>query len=250
MAHIAVQEWIDTGGLSASAASTEGVREIHRRFFERLPDDLLWVEFSATGKRIRVVPGELRKNDLQVGRHVAIGPGAVPRFMARFAEVHGRLGKAESILATAAAHHRLAWIHTFVDGNGRVARLMSHATLLETLDSGAIWSVARGLARSADSYKAHLADCDLPRRNDLDRRDNQLSPRARLIFEALMLRGELPRADVDVIVGATDRHARRIVSDMTAIGVLESDGPTAPLRLAFPAALAPRWMPGLFPEQA
>ena len=38
--------------------------------------------------------------------------------------------------------------HPFVDGNGRVARLMSHATLLETLDTGAVWSVARGLARN------------------------------------------------------------------------------------------------------
>jgi hypothetical protein len=30
--------------------------------------------------------------------------------------------------------------------------------------------------------------------------------------------------------------------------VLISDGPRAPLRLAFPAALASKWMPGLFPE--
>jgi len=32
--------------------------------------------------------------------------------------------------------------------------------------------------------------------------------------------------------------------------VLTSEGPRASLRLAFPAALAPRWMPGLFPERA
>jgi Fic family protein len=78
--------------------------------------------------------------------------------------------KAEAILATAAAHHRLVWIHPFIDGNGRVARLMSHATLLETLDSGAIWSVARGLARNVEDYKQKLANCDLERRNDLDGR--------------------------------------------------------------------------------
>jgi hypothetical protein len=34
-----------------------------------------------------------------------------------------------------------------------VARLMSHAVLLETLDSGAIWAVARGLARNVQRYK-------------------------------------------------------------------------------------------------
>ena len=172
VAHIAVQEWIDTGGLAGPATSVESIREIHRRFCQRLPDELLWVEHSATGERVRVVPGELRRHDIQVGRHVAISPGAVPRFMVRFSEAYGRLGKADGILASAAAHHRLAWIHPFVDGNGRVARLMSHATLLETLDSGAIWSVARGLARSVGDYKVHLANCDLPRRNDLDGRGN------------------------------------------------------------------------------
>ena len=47
-----------------------------------------------------------------------------------------------------------------LDGNGRVARLMSHATLLEALDTGAVWSIARGLARNVDGYKAQLAACD------------------------------------------------------------------------------------------
>ena len=61
----------------------------------------------------------------------------MPRFLKRFEEVYSKLGKTETILAAAAAHHRLAWIHPFLDGNGRVARLMSHATLLEALDTGA-----------------------------------------------------------------------------------------------------------------
>ena len=61
-------------------------------------------------------------------------------------------------------------IHPFLDGNGRVARLMSHAVLLEALDTGGVWSIARGLARTQAAYKAHLADCDGPRRNDLDGR--------------------------------------------------------------------------------
>lgn len=64
-----------------------------------------------------------------------------------------------------------------------------------------------------------------------------------------MVRGELPRADIAAIVGTTDRQARRIVAALTEKGVLVSEGPAAPLRLAFPATLASRWMPGLFPEQ-
>lgn len=105
---------------------------------------------------------------MQAGSHVAISPGAVPRFLKRFEETYSALGKAEAIISAAAAHHRLLWMHPFLDGNGRVARLMSHATLLNTLDTGAVWSVARGLARSVNGYKGLLANCDQSRWNDRD----------------------------------------------------------------------------------
>jgi Fic family protein len=296
-AHIAVQEWIDGAGLKGRAATVEGIGEIHRRFCERLPDDLLWVEDPKTKERVRVVPGDLRRRDVMVGAHFAVSPGAVPRFLGRFEEVYGHLNKTDAILGAASAHHRLVWIHPFLDGNGRVARLMSHAMLLETLDTGGIWSVARGLARKVDEYKKHLSDCDSPRRNDLDGRGalseealarfvnfflsvcidqvqfmeelmqpNKLRTRILLwveeeiklgtlpaksgnILEAVLYRGELPRGDAAAAVGATDRHARRIVSALMERGVLKADGTRAPLRLVFPAALASRWMPGLFPEK-
>ena len=135
-AHITVQEWVDGGGLESRASSAEGIRELHRRFCDLLPEDLLWVQDATTGERLRVVAGELRRGNVRVGDHVAISPGAVPRFLNRFEEVYGRLGKTETILSAAAAHHRLVWIHPFLDGNGRVARLMSHATLLADARNG------------------------------------------------------------------------------------------------------------------
>jgi Fic family protein len=297
-AHISVQKWIDEGGLKTIRPfSFEGVCEIHRRFCVAFPEDLLWVEDPETKERQRVVPGELRTGDVRVGNHLAISPGAVPRFLRRFAEVYGNIGKTDSVLAVAAAHHRLLWVHPFLDGNGRVTRLMSHAMLLETLDTGAVWSVARGLARNEATYKQLLANCDRPRRNDLDGRGNLseealaeftrffltvsidqvtfmetlVQPdrlRARIllwaeeeirlgtlpaksgnILEAVLYRGELPRGDAAAVVGTTGRQARRIVSSLLERGVLESETPYAPLRLIFPAALAHRWMPGLFPEK-
>ena len=69
------------------------------------------------------------------------------------------------------------------------------------------------------------------------------------ILEAVLYRGELPRSDADAVVGTGERQARRIVSALLEKGVLKSDNTRAPLRLVFPAALAGRWMPGLFPEQ-
>ena len=179
-----------------------------------------------------------------------------------------------------------------------MARLVSHASLLETLDTGGIWSVARGLARNVATYKEHLANCDLPRRNDLDGRGNlseealasfsrffleicldqvsfmeslvqpdrlrarillwveeeirlgNLPPKSGNVLEAVLYRGELPRGDAASIVGTGDRQARRIVSALLERDVLTSESPRSPLRLAFPAGLAPRWMPGLFPEKS
>lgn len=297
-AHITVQKWIDGGGLKGGLAiKAEGIQEIHRRFCELLPEDLLWVEDPATKEKLRVVPGELRTRDVKVGTHVAISPGALPRFLERFEQVYAKVGKTESIISTAAAHHRLLWIHPFVDGNGRVTRLMSHAMMLELLDTGAVWSVARGLARRVDDYKRLLANCDLTRRNDLDGRGTlseealaeftqfflkvcidqvdfmeslvqperlrarilmwaeeeirlgQLPAKSGAILEALLYRGELPRGDADAVVGTSERQGRRIVSALLEKEVLTSESTRAPLRLAFPAILASRWMPGLFPDK-
>lgn len=186
-AHVAVQKWIDEGGLKGLAVTTEGVCEIHRRFCAELPAALLWVEDAENKERVRIIPGELRNRDVRVGGHIAISPGAVPRFLKRFEDVYLHLGKTDSILAAAPAHHRLLWIHPFLDGNGRVARLMSHAALLETLDTGAVWSVARGLARNVEEYKRHLAACDASRRNDLDGRGN-LSEEALAAFTEFFLK--------------------------------------------------------------
>ena len=70
------------------------------------------------------------------------------------------------------------------------------------------------------------------------------------ILEAVLYRGELPCGNPGTVVGTGERQARRIVSALVDQGVLISESPRAPLRLTFPAALASRWMPGLFPEKA
>ena len=185
-AHVAVQEWIDQGGLQGRAASVEALCEIHKRFCKLLPEELLIVKDPDTGEEARVIPGQLRDRDVRVENLVPVSPGALPRFLGRFEDVYSDLGTTDTILAAPTAHHRLLWIHPFLDGNGRVARLMSHAVLLETLDTGGAWSIARGLARRVSDYKAHLMDCDSPRRNDLDGRGT-LSEEALAVFARFFL---------------------------------------------------------------
>lgn len=185
-AHITVQKWIDDGGITESPTSPDIIREIHRRFCELLPRELLFVNDPTTGEDVEVVPGALRERDVQVGRHIAISPGAVPRFLARMDAAYAKLGRVDAIVAAAAAHHRLLWVHPFIDGNGRVARLVSYAMLLRSLDTRGLWSVARGLARRESRYKQHLAACDMRRRNDMDGRGT-LSEEALAEFAAFFL---------------------------------------------------------------
>jgi Fic family protein len=173
-AHIEVQEIIDRGEMPYSALSVEAILWIHKEFCARLPDELLWVNNPATGEKLQVIPGELRKTTVKVGRHVPPEPDTLHALLGRLVEAYSSrmLSKSQRMVAIAAAHHRLAWIHPFLDGNGRVTRLMSHALLRELGVGAELWSVSRGLAREVDRYKALLEAADEPRRGDLDGRGN------------------------------------------------------------------------------
>ena len=173
VAHIHVQRLIDRREDSpAAVTSIEYMAWLHREFYERLPEHLRWVVNPETSERLRVEPGELRDRTVVVGRHVPPRPEHLRDFMNRFADAYDPRGmsKTQQVIAVAAAHHRFSWIHPFLDGNGRVARLMSHAWF-GRLDIGdSLWSVARGLARASDRYKALLMAADEPRRHDTDGR--------------------------------------------------------------------------------
>jgi Fic family protein len=81
-------------------------------------------------------------------------------FLDRFGEFYAPEAHhgAMKLVAAAAAHHRLMWIHPFLDGNGRVARLFIEAYFHRIPVHGFwLWSVSRGLARRNVDYKSALA---------------------------------------------------------------------------------------------
>ena len=148
---------------------------LHREFYRQLPEAFQVVTHPETGRQSRVIPGEFRKEAVKVGYHEPPPQGDIEAFLRRFAEFyaseqhHGAL----KLVAAAAAHHRLMWIHPFLDGNGRVARLFTEAYLFRIPVQGfGLWSVSRGLARRNVDYKSALSCADAPRRNDLDGRGN------------------------------------------------------------------------------
>ncbi len=178
VAHIAVQKDMEKRlreEPEINVARGEFLCYLHREFYRQLPEEFWIVTDPRTGKESRVVPGELRNEAVKVGYHVPPESGSLEGLLDRFAEFYAldRHHGATKLVALAAAHHRLMWIHPFLDGNGRVVRLLTEAYFqrIPVLGFG-LWSVSRGLAHRNADYKAALSWADAPRRNDLDGRGN------------------------------------------------------------------------------
>lgn len=185
-AHVRVQKLVDTREVKEPAAE-DFVKWLHLEFFRDAPKEMLLVN------GVSMAPGAWRVQDVAVGRHQPPSSARVPAFMAYFTERYRfeRLGKAARILAIPAAHHRFNYIHPFVDGNGRVSRLMSDAMAKQaSIGAHGLWSISRGLARGLESrsdYKRMMDHADSPRQGDLDGRGN-LSQRALVEFTAWFLK--------------------------------------------------------------
>jgi Fic family protein len=177
LAHIAVEKLMEerlAGESTLDVYAPEFVCWLHREFYTQLPDTLHWAT-TKSGKRYRIKPGHLREFMVDVGRHTPPDSKALPRFMNRFHAFYGddHILETNRLVVIAAAHHRLAWIHPFGDGNGRVIRLHSHALLIRHGVAGhGLWTLSRGLARWRQRYFACLDAADQVRQNDLDGRGN------------------------------------------------------------------------------
>jgi Fic family protein len=174
LAHIATESQLETRWShwdTQQVWAAQTVCDIHQDLFARLPEADR-VQRSVADEQV-LVPGQMRLREVSVGRHAAPAAAALPVFMSRWSQVYGNARRGEmQIVAMAAAHQRLTWIHPFLDGNGRVARLHSHLVLGHMGLTNGLWSALRGFARSHDAYYAHLAAADEPRAGDLDGRGN------------------------------------------------------------------------------
>ncbi len=301
VAHIHVQTLIDTGrDPDAWPASTTYANWLHEEFCSRLPPEMLFVSDPATNERLPIEPGRWRKRDVQVGSHIPPEYDDLPRFMARFDTAYSArlLSRFRQLQSVGAVHHRFLWIHPFLDGNGRVARLMSHALFRRLGIGNSLWSVARGLAREETRYKALLAVADGPRRGDregrgnltesglvefskffLDRSIDQIAFMSALldpptllnrieihveeeirtkrlargsfaVLREAVIAGEVERSKIPSLTGYEERGARNVTAALVDRGMLTAASHRAPLRLAFPAEVAERWFPNLYPADA
>ena len=193
--------------------------EAHRALYERLaPEDRI----SDDGEVI--VPGQIRTRDVEVGRHIPPTAASLPAFLERLDQVYGPTRSWErTLIATACTHHRVPWVHPFLDGKGRATRLQSHCALWKL--SEGLWSPNRGLARSTTAYYAALQNADSARRGDLDGRGNLAQ-----------------------MTGLGERSARSLLSKLLADRLLVSDTPYGPVRFGMPLNSLGMIFPNLYPE--
>jgi len=301
--HIEVQKIIeakmDAGEIRVS--TSDFIRLIHRLFYERLSKDFWVVRNEETGEQQDVVPGHFRQAAVKVGRHIPPAPGEISGLVDRFVEIYASEAHRgpDRLLAAAASHHRLAWIHPFLDGNGRVARLFTDFYLIcSGMDGYGLWTISRGFARLRDSYVQHLADADSPRQGDIDGRGHltqrgldrfcrfflevcldqitfmgslldidgmtnrlrgyielrnrkmipgamPIKSEAYFLLREAFLVGQFARGEAARITGLGERTARQVLRLLTDEGLLVSDTPKAPVRLAFSATTATYWLPDL-----
>ena len=177
LAHLRVQKMVDDAVEDLRFPPTEiaGVCLLHQLFFDELPADMTWSEPRADGSRERIIPGKFRLSPVVIGNHIPPAAIDLPVFMAAFhtAYANHATPTPETIAKIAAAHQRFVWIHPFLDGNGRVARLITDSMFTGAgLAADGLWRISRGFARQNAEYKMRLAEADLDRQGDLDGRHN------------------------------------------------------------------------------
>jgi Fic family protein len=218
-AHVRVQAEVDHMAIEdrlPEPASASFIQWLHCEFYRDAPESMLRIRGNRREFLMR--PGEWRsrpEENVAVGRHLPPSSARVPDFMNYFEACYrfGRMGKAGKVMAIAAAHHRLNYIHPFPDGNGRISRLMSHAMAhVAGIGAHGLWSISRGLARGLKSraeYKQMMDLADTPRQGDLNGRGN-LSQRALTEFTLWFLRVCLDQVTFMSDLFELDTLARRI----------------------------------------
>jgi Fic family protein len=286
-----------------NVCSFDFVSLIHRTIYEQLPEQHRFTHSSGGFTKFSVMPGKMRQGAVSLdGGRTTHGPDAngLPAIYEAFSGTfdpsafHGD----ERLIAAAASHHRMAWMHPFRDGNGRVSRLFSGLYLASIgINRGNLWSLSRGFSRDKQWYMTNLQSADSPdesRRgfdqaffadycmyflevcldqirfldkilalNRIDARIDgylrdrdksrgavsPLDPRAGRLLKALFLQGSVPRGKAQSIMGMdnqSDRHARRIVSQLVKEGLVVSKSHRAPLMIGFPAKVLRYYFPDLF----
>lgn len=172
--HVEVQTFLANKAISPEEiCSSDFLCRIHKEFYQKLSEDHLTAKNPDTGEIIQLIPGEFRTRGVKVGKHVPPEPDEIRQYLSWFKNAYNptNIFGLSKIFAAAGAHHRLMWIHPFLDGNGRVGRLFTDNYMRCASFGGyGLWSMSRGFGRDTNAYYAALSKGDWPRKGDFDGR--------------------------------------------------------------------------------
>ncbi len=200
LVHIEVQKYVENYFKEKQTPySRDFILDVHRELYSH-PDmaHFLHIEDKENNTIIEMLPGELRNNNVRVGQHIAPDYTELSSFFDKFELLYrtpNYATQAKKIIFALASHHRLMWIHPFLDGNGRTARLVLDGIFSSMqLEGYGLWNISRGLSRRSEDYKRYLALADIPRQGDLDGR-GALSTKAFISYIKFMLEVALDQVD-------------------------------------------------------
>ncbi len=206
LVHIGVQEWVEDllrDGDGVTPFTREFICDVHREFYSH--EDMkpfLDIETvsNSTDKStiIKMLPGEFRDRLVYVGGHEAPEYTIIPTLFALYESTYKVMPsfiQAKKVIYAIASHHRLTFLHPFLDGNGRTSRLVLDGIFTGIqLEGYGLWNISRGLARNSSEYKNNLGFADVPRHGDMDGR-GPLSLKGLKIYIKFMLEVALDQVE-------------------------------------------------------
>ncbi len=192
LAHIEVQKECEKyfrKNHNASAYGKEFILGIHKSFYSK--DGMEpFLHISHESMKEELTPGAMRQREVKVGNHIAPKADDVNSLLNEFENLYNKSLKSSDaikLIYILSSHHRLMWIHPFLDGNGRTARLaLDSAFACMQMRGYGLWNISRGLARNSDEYKSNLAYADMIKQGEKDGKGT-LSSRALANFVEFML---------------------------------------------------------------
>lgn len=156
---------------AAKISNRESIARMHRELYRGVPEKHLRINVETGGQPIPLVPGNIRTREVRVGHHIPTAAEKIRSYLKWLEDAYrlDRLHGPAPLLAAAGAHHRLLWLHPFVDGIGRTGRLFTDEYLKASgLKGYGLWSMNRGFGRDVDAYYMALRAADHTRKGDLD----------------------------------------------------------------------------------
>jgi Fic family protein len=150
----------------------EFIQSIHKTFYTQMGMEA-FLTIKQGELSVVMQPGEFRAQNVYVGDHTApeysLVNTIINEFEDQYKSVYNAQTQAKKLLYLLSSHHRLTWIHPFLDGNGRVSRLFLDAGFFNLKMEGyGLWNIARGLARNNQEYQKHLSLADMPQQGATD----------------------------------------------------------------------------------